>query len=282
MHSYDVHSESNDAVIQAVAAARLFASHHVETTQCSGTMPPTGKRLYILQLLQRDINRHFAHIFFRRSGIYLITICLEEMMKDPLLQFEKLCYWLRQIQTYVVPANVKRVIIIGMHNTLSTDTAQSDKIAFFLMKLDQAIQETSPKQIMEIESRENFTLCFNLGDPDKSIHHLCQHVDKCMGVMIKQSWCYENDFYYCTFQPFTQLTNIVSKTSRIRAIIASTQVIEDCYNFTDAQYMTTLANYSHACISSKGNCELPYSWKFHQEKKFANFATCSHWQNFHP
>ena len=170
-------------------------------------------------------------------------------------QFENTCYWLRQIQTYIVPANVKRVIIIGAHNTLSTDTDQSDKIAFFLMKLDQAIQETSPKQIMEI-SREHLTLPFNLGDPDKSIHHLCQCVDKCMDVMIKQSWCYEKGFYYHTFQPFTQLTSIVSKISRIRAIIANTQVIEDCYNFTDAHYMTTLANYSHACISSKGNCKL--------------------------
>lgn len=257
IHSYNTPSESYDAVIQAVASARLFASHHVETTQSCGsstTIPPTGRRSYILQLPHRDVNRHFTHIFFRRSGIYLITICLEEMMKDPPLQFENLCYWLRQIQTYVVTANIKRVVIVGVHNTPSTDTAESDTIAFFLTNLDQAIQETSPKQIMEI-SREQFTLLFNFSDPDKSIHLLCQCVDKCVDVMIEQSWWYDRDFYFRTFQPFTQLTSIVSKISRIRAVIASTRVIEDCYNFTDAYYMTTLANYSHACISSKGNCK---------------------------
>ena len=250
-------SESDEPIVQTMASAKLFDSalNTMEITQHRSIIPPIGKRLYVLQLPQRSINRHFTHIFFRRSGIFLIVVGLEEMMGDPLIQFEKLCYWLRQIQTYVNPENVKRIVIIGVHDTMPTDIAQSQKVASFLMKLDQAIHETNSKQIMET-SRDSLTLSLNLGDPDKCRRFLCQCIDKCMDVMIEQSWCYEQEFYSCTFQPFTQLGSIMSKISRIKAIVASTQDIEDCYNFDDAHYMMTLANYSHACISTDGHCKL--------------------------
>ena len=251
-------SELDEAIVQTAASTKLFDAtmHTVETTQHRHISPPTARRLYILQLPQKSIDKHFTHIFFRNSGIYLIMVSLEEMIRDPLIkQFENICYWLRQIQTYVVPVDVRRVIIVGVHDTLSSDTAQSEKISSFLTKLDQVIQEVNPKQIMEI-SRKSLTLPFNFCYPDKSIHLLCQCIEKCMDVMIKKSWCYKRDFYLSTFQPFTQLTSIMSKISRIKAIVASTQDIEDCYNFADTHYMMTLANYSHACISSKGNCKL--------------------------
>ena len=250
-------SESKDAIIQAVMSARLLgsASHHADNPQCTSTIPPIGRKSYILQLPQKDINKYFTHIFFRGSGIYLITICLKEMMRDPLVQFEKFCYWLRQVQTYVGPEDIKRVIVVGLHNTQSTDIAQSQKISSFVMELDQAIQEVNSKQIMET-SRDGIILSLNLSDPDESIRYLCQYVDKCLDVMIEQSWCYAKDFYLCTFQPFTQLTSVVSKISKIKATVASTQDIWDCYNFSDAHYMKTLANYSRSCISPEGQCEL--------------------------
>ena len=48
--------------------------------QPSTTAPQTGKKRYILQLPQKNLNRHFTHIFFRKSGIFLITVSLVDLM----------------------------------------------------------------------------------------------------------------------------------------------------------------------------------------------------------
>ena len=219
------------------------------------TAPQTGKKRYILQLPQRNLNRHFTHIFFRRSGIFLITVGLVEMMGDPLIQFENLCYWLRQVQTYVGPENVKRIIIVGVHDTLPGDTARLEKIDSLIRKLNLAIRENEFKQIMEI-SRERMTLPFNLSAPEESIRELCRCINKCMDVMIERGWCYEKKgFFASTFQPFTQLGSVLSKIATIKSIVANSQDLEDCYNYTATEYKNTLANYSQACINAEGECK---------------------------
>ena len=218
------------------------------------TAPPTGKKHYILQLPQKNLNRHFTHITFRRSGIFLLTVGLVEMMGDPLIQFENLCYWLRQVQTYVGPENVKRIIIVGVHDTLPGDLARLSKIDLFIWKLNQAIRENEFKQIMEI-SRERMTLPFNLSAPEESIKDLCRCINKCMDVMIERAWCYEKKFFESTFQPFTQLGNVLTKVASINSIVANSQDLEGCYNYEDKNYKKTLANYSQSCINPDGECK---------------------------
>jgi hypothetical protein len=222
--------------------------------QPSANAPQTGKKRYILQLPQKNLNRHFTHIFFRRSGIFLITVSLVDLMGDPLIQFENLCYWLRQVQTYVGPENIKRIIIVGVHETLRGDVARLAKIESFIAKLNLAIRENEFKQIMEI-SRERVTLSFNLSAPEESIRDLCQCINKCMDVMTERAWYYEKDFCASTFQPFTQLGSVLSKVASINSIVASSQDLEGCYNYTDPNYKKTLANYSQACISPEGECK---------------------------
>ncbi len=229
-------------------------SHPVGIARQASTAPPTGKKRYILQLPQKNLNRHFTHIFFRRSGIFLITVGLVEMMGDPLIQFENLCYWLRQVQTYISPENVKRIIIVGVHDTLPGDLAHLNKIDSFIRKLNQAIRENEFKQIMEI-SHERTILPFNLSDPEESIKDLCKCINKCMDMMIERAWCYEKEFFMSTFQPFTQLGSVLSKVALISSIVASSQDLEGCYNFEDKNYKKTLANYSQSCINPKGECK---------------------------
>ena len=219
-------------------------------------VPQTGKKRYILQLPQKKLDRRFTHIFFRRSGLYLITVGLVEMMGDPLIQFENLCYWLRQVQTYVGPENVKRIVIVGVHETLAGDHVRQRKIDSFVMKLERAVREADFKQIMEI-SRERLIISFNLNTPQESKKLLCQCINNCMAVMIERVFYYEEKtgFYQHTFEPFTQLSSVASKVSGIKAIVATSKDLEDCYNYSDEHYRETLANYSQACISTEGNCK---------------------------
>ena len=221
------------------------------------TAPQTGKKRYILQLPQKNLNRHFTHIFFRKSGIFLITVSLVDLMGDPLIQFENLCYWLRQVQTYVGPENIKRIIVVGVHETLPGDFARLNKIESFIAKLNLAIRENEFKQIMEI-SRERMTLSFNLSAPEESIRDLCRCINKCMDVMTERAWHYEKEFCASTFHPFTQLGSVLSKVASINSIVASSQDLEGCYNYTDPNYKKTLANYSQACISPDGECKSLY------------------------
>ncbi len=248
-----------DSVLSSLSLERATFpngnSHPVGIVRQASTAPPTGKKRYILQLPQKNLNRHFTHIFFRRSGIFLITVGLVEMMGDPLIQFENLCYWLRQVQTYVGPENVKRIIIVGVHDTLPGDLARLNKIDSFIRKLNQAIRENEFKQIMEI-SRERMTLPFNLSAPEESIKDLCKCINKCMDVMIERAWCYEkHGFFASTFQPFTQLGSVLSKVASINSIVSSSQDLAGCYIYEDKNYKKTLANYSQSCINPEGECK---------------------------
>ena len=233
------------------------STHPVGIMRQTSTAPLTGKKRYILQLPQKNLNRDFTHIFFRRSGIFLITVSLADSMGDPLIQFENLCYWLRQVQTYVGPETIKRIIIVGVHDTVPGDIARLNKINSFIAKLNLAIRENEFKQIMEI-SRERMTLSFNLSAPEESIRDLCRCINKCMDVMIERAWHYEKEFCTSTFQPFTQLGTVLSKVASINSIVASSQDLEGCYNYTDPNYKKTLANYSQACISPDGECKSLY------------------------
>ena len=230
--------------------------HPTGLARQSSRAPPTGSKRYILQLPHKNLDRRFTHIFFRRSGIYLITVGLGEMMGDPLIQFENLCYWLRQVQTYVGPEYVKRILIVGVHETNPGDRGRLEKIKSFILKLDQAIREADSKQqIMEI-SRKMSIISFNLSTAAESIRLLCQCVNNCMDVMIERIWCYENTGVFKTmFDPFTQLSNIAAKISGIKAVVATTKDIEDCYNYSDPDFKETLANYAPACISTEGDCK---------------------------
>ena len=216
--------------------------------------PPTEKIDYVLTL-PKKFDRNFAHIFFRKSGIYLVAVSIEDMMEDPAIEFENLCYWLRQIQTYVEPESIKRVIVVGIHNTLHTEVVQLHNVSTLLSKLDRAIHEAEFSQIMEVSCR-NLTVCVNFAEPDhknSQLLHTC--VNKCMDVMKAKSECYEKSFFSHTYQPFTQLNRTLLKISRIMAIIATTEEIMDCYNFTHPRFKETLANYSQACISAEGECK---------------------------
>ena len=176
-------------------------------------------------------------------------------MGDPLIQFENLCYWLRQVQTYVGPENVKRIIVVGVHETLLGDKFRLLKIDKLLTKLNQAIRENEFKQIMEI-SRKGMILPFNLSNPEESLADLCRVVAKCMYMLIEQSWHFDkDDFFMSTFQPFAQLGSVLSKIASIKSIVATSQDLEDCYNYKDSQFKKTLASYSQACISSEGECK---------------------------
>lgn len=216
--------------------------------------PSTEKIDYVLTL-PKKFDRNFAHIFFRKSGIYIVAVKIEDMMEDPVIEFENLCYWLRQIQTYVEPESIKRVIVVGIHNTLHTEVVQLHNVSSLLLKLDRAIHEAEFSQIMEVSCR-NLTVCVNFAEPDrKNTQLLHTYVNKCMDVMKAKSECYEKSFFSHTYQPFTQLNRTLLKISRIMAIIATTEEIMDCYNFTHPHFKETLANYSQACISAEGECK---------------------------
>ncbi len=248
-------SGSDEALRRSLTSVQLFHRNHPNSREMSYNVPPTGNKRYILQLPRRNLNRHFTHIFFRRNGIFLITVGLVEMMGDPLIQFENLCYWLRQVQTYVGPENMNRIIIVGVHDTLPGDITRLKKVYTLIWKINEAIRENEFKQIMEI-SRERMILPFNLSAPEESIKELCKCINMCIDVMMEWAWCFEKEFFTSTFQPFTQLGSVLSKVALISSIVVSSQDLEDCYNYEDKNYKKTLTNYSQSCINPEGECKL--------------------------
>ena len=218
-------------------------------TRQDSTLPDTAAKHFILHLRPKELDRHFAHIYLRSSGMYLIATSLEDMMEDPLIQFENLCYWLRLVETHVAPNEVKRIIIVGMYK--ASTGPQLAKIERCVSMLTDALREADFKQIM-VHSRSEYIFRFNRVDPTGSRKQLCASISKCVEVINSRTWYYEKDFFESSMRPFAGFGNVLTYLSEMKKVVASADEISGLCSYSDSNYFRTLEAYSTACISTTG------------------------------
>ena len=212
--------------------------------------PPIAQREYILHMFTQKVDRQFAHLFLKPSGIYLIAIALDDIVDDPLIQYENLFNWLRLIHTHVRPDEIRRVIVVGMYRK---SQVHGDSLKC-VQHLNTTLRDQT-KQTLVIPLKERgYVFMFNLDQAQTEIQYLCTCIRSCMDVFIDRSWYFERQFFEYVFMPFNGFRNVCSKLMVKRGMIESSHSIA---KLCDAErlperYFETLAAYAPAFISTSG------------------------------
>lgn len=208
------------------------------------TYPSVDKR-YVLNMFTQEMDRKFVHLFLRQSGIYLVVVSLEDVVADPIIQFENLSFWLRLVQTYVSPPGIKRVIIVGMTDGQMNGEEEQECLA----NLEGAIKEA---EFPHVFFKDNTSVIhFNRSTPKVSVDHLCSAIGKCMDAVMQRAFHFNKEFYDHVFQPFTGLTNILLQMNRSLETVVSADNLLSIYKYCDDNYFNTLAAHSAALVDDR-------------------------------
>lgn len=212
--------------------------------------PPIAQREYILHMFTQKVDRQFAHLFLKPSGIYLVVIALDDIVSDPLIQYENLFNWLRLIHTHVRPDEIRRVIIVGMYQK---SQVHCDSLKC-VQHLNTALRDQTKQTLVIPLKEKGYVFTFNLDQAQTEIQYLCTCIRSCMDVFIDRSWYFEKQFFDYVFTPFNGFRNVCSKLMVKRGMIESSQRIA---KLCDAEqlpehYFETLAAYAPAFISTTG------------------------------
>ena len=242
-----------------------------DDTQSPNLPPPTIRRFgsthpdiaspqYILHMLKQSVDRNLSHLFLKPNGIYLIVIGLEDIVTDPLIQYENLFYWLRLIHSHVEPADIRRIIVVGMYSKSNLQGEES-QIIQCVEYLNSAIRE---------QMRQNYSLPMKEGgyvficdlDAPHDLLYLCACIRMCVEVFIDQAWYFQKEFFESVFMPFESYRKVcadVIKQSKNKVVVRRSKV-ERLYQQRSelpSNFWDTLNIYSSALCSDKsgGECE---------------------------
>lgn len=176
------------------------------------THPDIGSPQYILHMLRQSVDRNLAHLFLKPNGIYLIAIGLEDIVADPLIQYENLFFWLRLIHTHMNPTDIHRIIVVGMY-TKSQLQVEESKILQCVEHLNTAIREQM-RQNYNLPVKEGGYVFFLDLDAPNDLLYLCGCVRMCVEVFIDQAWYFHRDFFNSVFMPFESYKTVCSEVIR--------------------------------------------------------------------
>ncbi len=215
------------------------------------TRPEIAEWQYILNMLKKGVERQFAHLFLRSSGLYLIAVGLDDFVHEPLIQYENLCYWLRLIHSHVRPEEIKRVIVVGMYQKTEVQE-QEELILECVTHLNTAIREQL-KQVYGIPLKEKgYVFMFDLDNPTTETQYLCTCIRSLTEVFVDQVWYFRQEFFETVFRPFEKFKKVcvsLVELAKQKAIVQATEV-EKLYapQQVPDMYLETLSAYSSACI----------------------------------
>ena len=242
-------ADSVDKYVRRLPVSRgLFATNSLSSPsttpiRMAGQHPYVDKR-YILSMFTQAADRKFAHLFLRASGLYLVVISLEDLVEEPMIQFENLSFWLRLVQTYIRPSEFKRVMIVGV----SDGPVDGERERECLRNLEGAIEEYE-----HVYHRDrSYVIPFNRKTPKASLDFLCQSISRCMETLLKRGYHMHRQFFEKVFQPFPGLTRVLSSLSHSKELLMSPESLLSIYQMEDLHYFDTLSAHSSALISDKG------------------------------
>lgn len=189
------------------------------------THPEIASPQYVLHMLKQSVDRNLSHLFLKPNGIYLIAIGLEDILADPLIQYENLFYWLRLIHSHVKPTDIRRIIVVGMYRK-SELQGEETKIIQCVHYLNLAIHE---------QMRQNYSLPIKEGgyvficdlDAPNDLLYLCGCIRMCVEVFIDQAWYFQRTFFDSVFMPFESYKKVCSeviKQSKNKVVLQRSKV----------------------------------------------------------
>ena len=203
---------------------------------------------YILNMFTHEIDRKFVHLYLRQSGVYLVVVSLEDLVEDPVIQFENLLFWLRLVQTYVGPNGIKRVMVVGM----SDGHMDGEREKECRTNLEGALREAE-FQHMYVRGVIS-VMPFDRSRPKMSLEYLCKCIRKCMEDMISRAWHMDWNFYNNVFWPFNGLTKVLQSLSYSQEMLMPADSILSLYKYTCSNFFDTLAAYSPGLIDARCKC----------------------------
>ena len=200
-------------------------SHPPPMKRYGSTHPDIGSPQYVLHMLRQSVDRNLAHLFLKPNGIYLIAIGLEDIVGDPLIQYENLFFWLRLIHSHVKPADIRRIIVVGMYSKLELQVEESE-IVQCVQHLNTAIREQMRQNYNLPVKEGGYVFICNLDAP-YDLLYLCGCIRMCVEVFIDQAWYFQREFFNSVFMPFESYKNICSdviRQSRSKVVLRRSKV----------------------------------------------------------
>ena len=237
----------------------LSPTGRLNRQESSGTLLP--RQRFVVHLPKQDLDRQMMHIYFKSAGMYLVVIGIEDLIENPLIQFDNLFYWVNLIHTYVSPDSVKRVFIVGMYNKSSVKQNHMIKsvqlINNVLVQYRQAVRLSSNEQ--------GCVFLFNRENPVAEVERLCPSLNNLMNIFRHSAKYFAPDLYSSIFHPFKQFNKVVASV----AMNVDNKVLESKYEMGQRyqalfpreqvifpeRYFETLSAYSPACISTHSESE---------------------------
>ena len=218
------------------------------------TRPPTERHQFVLHMLKKDVDRQFTHIFLKSSGIYLVVLGLDDVLGDPLIQYENLFYWLRLIQTHIRPDDLKRVIVVGMYRK-SEVQERSDLILQCVQHLNAAIRDKMKQNFSLPTEEKGCVFMFNLDNAQTDLQYLCACIKGLMQVHIDQAWWYHREYFNSVFVPFEGYQKVCIEVSKLgkKKVVESSKNIKKIFGSPlPDKFFDSLAAYTTGRIDSKG------------------------------
>ena len=218
---------------------------------------PVAPRQFVLNMLRKDIDRYFAHLFFRSAGIYLVVFGLEDMMESPLIQYDNLFFWLNQIQKYVVPPLIPRVILVGTFKKTELEDGMEAKMAECTRHLSSAVQQMG-HIFPNFKNNNEFIITFDLDNVEAELQFLCLTIAKCVEIMIERSFHFNRDYHTAIFQPFKDFQKmcVLVKEKARQHSFCSLEGIKHLYRTAlstdDVQQLDTLKAYAAPFLGNAG------------------------------
>lgn len=189
------------------------------------THPEIGSPQYILHMLRQSVDRNLSHLFLKPNGIYLITIGLEDIVGDPLIQYENLFFWLRQIHSHVKPTDIRRIIVVGVYSKSELQVEEA-KIIQCVEHLNLAISEQMRQNYSLAVKEGGYVFIYNLDAPNDLLY-LCACIRMCAEVFIDQAWYFQREFFDSVFMPFESYKRVCSdviKMSKSKVVLRRNRI----------------------------------------------------------
>ena len=263
--------DSDPCVIRKDISPNFYNGHPVDYSPIStpGSRPgykrttslmkqDIAAKRYIMQMFSKDFDRRFAHIFFRTSGLFLVTAWLGELADDPLIQHENLSVWLRLIQSRTGCAEEKRVIIVGMFDGREQD--ELPRIQNYVSHLNNALHESElNKQLFDhnrnrrlpgMGGKQQYVFMFDVSRSD-SCYELIGRMEECMDLFMEKALHFDKPLFDSIFSAFDGLNVALREVSVITGIVGQSENLRTICNQKPKYALDTLAAYSTAFVDSK-------------------------------
>ncbi len=198
------------------------------------SLPSLPRRNYIPQMFCENFARDFYHVFLRAAGVFLLPLSCSDLIVNPLTQCEQLLFRLRLIEQHTKCADVKKVVIVGMHDGVDYHSVQKhvDLLNSALFECDvhkQLFDQSKYRISANGIQKHSFVFMFDTSQPVESSNQLYMCIEQCIDVFAEKVKRFDSTSYKHVFEGFDGLNNDLSELSDLKGVIMSKSEREMLY-----------------------------------------------------